>query len=85
MPEAAEETPVQELPFEAALARLEELIDRVESGEASLEDALADHAAGTALIQRCRAVLDTAEARMAELVAGPDGASRLGGPDGAPA
>ncbi len=65
------------LSFEQALTRLEGLIDRVESGEASLEDALKDHAAGTALIARCRAVLDTAETRMAELVAGPDGTARV--------
>ena len=81
MPEADDPTPVQELPFEAALGRLEALIDRVESGEASLEDALEDHAAGVALIRRCRAVLDTAEARMAELVAGSDGTSEVRGAD----
>ena len=66
----------EDLPFEEALGRLEGLIDRVESGEASLEDALADYAAGTELIKRCRAVLDTAETRMAELVRGPDGGVR---------
>ena len=75
--ETDDATKIDELPFEAALARLEGLIERVESGEASLEDALRDHRTGTQLIERCREVLDRAEVRMAELVAGSDGKARI--------
>lgn len=74
-----EPTRIEELPFEVALERLEGLIDRVESGEATLEETLNDYTAGTELIRRCRAVLDSAEQRMAELVAGADGSARIEG------
>ncbi|BAM04008.1 exodeoxyribonuclease VII small subunit [Phycisphaera mikurensis] len=77
MPDPAETADVEAMPFEQALTALEGLIERVESGETSLEDALRDYAAGTALIQRCRDVLDTAETRMAELVIDAGGPARV--------
>ncbi|MEM6750471.1 MAG: exodeoxyribonuclease VII small subunit [Planctomycetota bacterium] len=59
--------------FEAALERLESIIDRIESGEAGLEQAIAEYEAGVKLVNRCRGILDKAEQRIAQLVEGDDG------------
>ncbi len=63
----------EKLSFEEALGRLEELIDQIESGEIGLEESLKRYEQGTALIKRCRAVLDGAEQKITELSAGPGG------------
>ncbi len=63
----------EKLSFEDALNRLEELIDQIESGEIGLEESLKQYEQGTALIKRCRAILDGAESKIAELSAGPNG------------
>jgi len=63
----------EKLSFEDALSRLEELIEQIESGEIGLEESLKRYEQGTALIKRCRAVLDGAQKKIAELSAGPDG------------
>jgi exodeoxyribonuclease VII small subunit len=61
------------LSFEDALGRLEELIDQIESGEIGLEESLKRYEQGTALIKRCRSVLDGAQQKIAELSAGANG------------
>jgi exodeoxyribonuclease VII small subunit len=63
----------EKMSFEDALGRLEELIDQIESGEIGLEESLKRYEQGTELIKRCRAVLDGAQRKIAELAAGPDG------------
>ncbi|MEM7578045.1 MAG: exodeoxyribonuclease VII small subunit [Planctomycetota bacterium] len=64
------ETKPDELSFEESLEQLEGLIERVESGEIGLEEAIAQYERGTALVKRCRSVLDVAEKRIAELTVG---------------
>ena len=57
-----------ELPFGAALAQLEETVNRLESNpELDLAEALALYEQGAGLVQRCRAVLAQAELRLTEL------------------
>lgn len=58
-----------DLSFEDALEQLESLIERVESGEIGLEEAITQYERGAALVKRCRSVLDVAEKRIAELTA----------------
>ena len=53
--------------FEEALTTLEGLIERIESPEVGLEDAIRQYEEGAALVKRCRAILDRAEVRIAEL------------------
>jgi exodeoxyribonuclease VII small subunit len=70
---AAQDTPESEpsdeaVSFEAGLAQLEALVDRLEQGELPLEDALAAFEQGVALTRRCAAQLDVAERRIEELV-----------------
>ncbi len=50
-----------ELAFEAALLKLESIVDALEKGELSLEDALAHFAEGVSLSQLCLEKLSNAE------------------------
>jgi exodeoxyribonuclease VII small subunit len=60
--------------FESALERLEAIVDRLESGELPLEQALAAFEEGVTLSRRCAAELEAAERRIELLVgAGPGG------------
>lgn len=67
-----EETPPS---FEEAVEELESIIERIESGEVGLEQAIEQYESGCVLIKRCRAILDRAERRIEELTA--DGADGL--------
>lgn len=59
--------------FEHAIDYLEQIIERIESGEADLEQCLAGYERGMQLIGRCRSILDTAEKRIAELASDSSG------------
>lgn len=58
------------LTYEAAVGELESIVERIESGDASLEESMKLYERGTRLLRRCRAVLDQAEQRLTELDAG---------------
>ena len=60
--------------FEEALRELETVVARLESGEATLEDSITLYARGAELRAHCEAKLKAAEARVAEITQGPDGA-----------
>jgi len=62
-----------QLPFEAALARLEEIVAQLEAGDLELEAALAAFEEGVALSKRCAALLGDAERRIEQLVESEDG------------
>lgn len=55
------------LSFEQAVQQLEQIIERIESGQAGLEQSITEYERGVALIKRCRQVLDRAEQRVEEL------------------
>jgi exodeoxyribonuclease VII small subunit len=59
--------------FEAALRRLEQIVDDLERGEPDLSAALARYEQGVRLLARCHAVLDRAE-RSVALLTGVDAA-----------
>ena len=61
------------LTFEQAMARLEEIVKRLEQGDAPLEEALALFEEGTRLLGGCSAQLDSAEQKVRKLLAGPEG------------
>ena len=52
--------PLPELTFESALAELEKIVNRMESGELSLEQALATHKRGLELARFCQQQLEAA-------------------------
>ncbi|WP_371414123.1 exodeoxyribonuclease VII small subunit [Sphingosinicella sp. CPCC 101087] len=65
---------VENLSFEAALKRLEEIVRKLESGEASLDEAIALYGEGDRLRQQCEARLQAAQARIEQIQFGRDGA-----------
>lgn len=62
--------------FEEALRRLEGIVDRLESGELSLEESLALFEEGMRLTQYCARQLEQARLRVSQLVIGPGGVIR---------
>jgi len=54
--------------FEAALAELEKLVERMESGEQNLEEALRSFQRGIELTRTCQQALKQAEQRVEKLV-----------------
>ena len=61
------------LSFEAALKRLEEIVRRLESGEASLDESIELYGEGDRLKQQCEARLQAAQARIEQIQLGRDG------------
>ena len=59
--------------FEEAIAGLEAIIEKIETGEIGLEESLLHYERGMKLVTRCRGILDTAEQRIAELTRSADG------------
>ena len=67
------------LTFEEALAKLDEIVSGIESGEIPLEQAIAKYAEGTALVKQCRGILDEAERKIQLLSNSPDGSLTVEG------
>ncbi len=53
--------------FKDALARLDEIVRRIESGEVELEESVQRYEEGMALIRHCRIILAQAEQRIKQL------------------
>ena len=60
--QGADASPVAD--FEHSLDELEQLVDRMETGELSLEDSLAAYERGVGLYRKCQAALEQAELRV---------------------
>lgn len=58
-----------QLTFEQAFAELEDIVNRLESGELSLEESVALYERGQKLARLCGAMLDAAELRVQQLAA----------------
>ena len=59
--------------FEEALRALEDVVRQLEGGEVPLEESIGLYERGEALRRLCQARLDSAQARIEKIVAGPDG------------
>ena len=59
-----EEKKIEELTFEEATARLEEIVKALEKGDAPLDGMLKLYEEGTALLRRANALLEDAEERV---------------------
>ena len=70
--------------FEHSLDELEQLVEKMEQGEMSLEDSLAAYERGVGLYRRCQAALEQAEQRVRLLTDPdqPDRAQAFASPDG---
>ena len=60
----------EELSFEAARARLEQVVEQLGQGDLSLQEAIDLYEEGQALAQLCQKQLDDAEFRISELASG---------------
>ncbi len=70
----ADEIPdVETLSFEDALKRLEEIVRRLESGDASLDEAIRLYGEGDRLRQQCEARLKAAQSRIEQIQLSRDG------------
>lgn len=58
----------EEQTFEAALARLEEIVTKLETGEVALEEAMTLYEEGVRLSALCQAKLTAAEQKMDEIL-----------------
>jgi exodeoxyribonuclease VII small subunit len=61
------------LTYEAALAQLDALIQKLEGGSIPLEDAITAYDRGTRLARHCEELLDRTERRVTALMVGSDG------------
>ena len=73
---ATEQQDVSQLSFEAALARLEEIVRTLEKGEAPLDQSIELYQEGDRLKRHCEARLKDAQARIEKISLGPDGSPR---------
>jgi exodeoxyribonuclease VII small subunit len=64
---------IASLSFEQALAELEAIVQKLESGQAPLEESIALYERGESLKARCEALLKDAEMRIEKIALGPDG------------
>ncbi|MFS8573453.1 MAG: exodeoxyribonuclease VII small subunit [Clostridia bacterium] len=61
------------LSFEEAFSRLEQIVRRLESGEANLDESLRLFEEGVKLARVCSSRLDAAEGKIQQLLEKPDG------------
>ena len=69
----AEQADVAALSFEDALKRLEAIVSRLESGEASLDESITLYSEGDRLRAQCEKRLADAQARIEKITLGQDG------------
>jgi exodeoxyribonuclease VII small subunit len=60
--------------FEDALAELEQIVRRLEGGQAKLDEAILSYERGAQLKRHCERKLNEAQQRVDRIVIGPDGA-----------
>lgn len=63
--------------FEASFKKLESIVEELENGDSTLEEAMKRFEEGMELIQVCTKMLNDAEARLQKLVRGEDGGFQL--------
>ena len=65
---------IQKLTFEKALGALEEIVNRLEAGDISLDDSIATYTRGTYLKRHCEDKLKAAQAKIEKITLNEDGA-----------
>ncbi len=71
--DAAARPDIATMPFEAALAELEAIVDELEKGAVSLDDSIKLYERGEALKTRCDELLKNAEMRIEKITLSADG------------
>lgn len=65
---------IAKMSFEEALAELEQIVRRLESGQVRLDEAVGSYERGALLKQHCEQKLNEAQQRVDRIALGPDGA-----------
>ncbi len=65
---------IADMPFEAALAELEAIVDQLEKGAVALDELIKLYERGEALKQRCDELLKNAEMRIEKITLSANGA-----------
>lgn len=66
-------TEVAALPFEKAMAELEDIVTRLEKGSVTLEESIQIYERGERLRKHCESLLQAAEMRIEKITLGADG------------
>ena len=74
MSEATLPADIAAMSFEDALAELEGIVRRLESGQVKLDDAIQSYERGAQLKRHCERKLNEAQQRVDRIVIGPEGA-----------
>lgn len=61
---------MEKMTYEKAVARLEEIVDKLENGNLALEEMMKLYEEGTSLAAKCSKSLDAAQLRITELSSG---------------
>ena len=64
---------IRKMSFEAALAEMEDIVQRLESGQVKLDEAIDAYTRGAHLKEHCQAKLKEAQFRIDKIVLGPGG------------
>ncbi len=70
---ANEKTAISTMSFETALAELEDIVEKLESGKVDLEASISIYERGEALKKHCEKLLKDAEARIEKITLRADG------------
>lgn len=71
---------IEAMSFEQALKALDQIVQRLETGNVELEDSIAIYTRGTQLKRHCETKLKAAGEKVEKIVVGPDGAAAGLGP-----
>ncbi|OUS16842.1 exodeoxyribonuclease VII small subunit [Rhodospirillales bacterium 47_12_T64] len=69
-------TDIQTMSFEAALAELKMIVERLEQGEGKLDEAIGAYDRGAKLKAHCETKLREAQEKIEKITMGPDGQPR---------
>ena len=73
MTDAKAKSDIAKLPFEKALAELEQIVTQIERGEVPLDESIALYERGEALKKRCETLLNEAQLRIDKITLSADG------------
>lgn len=71
------ETAIKKLSFEDALTELEAIVQRLERGDAPLEESIAIYQRGATLKAHCEGKLKDAQLKVEKIVLAPDGSANV--------
>ncbi len=64
---------IDKLTFEQAISQLQEIVEKVETGQIGLEEAIGQYETGCKLVQHCKGILENAERKIEVLSRGLEG------------